>query len=77
MLTPPVEMSRRIDDNSLIFLELQDLGKPSQLAENTPHLSLSLGPSQNGTRPCRTQLSPCDFCLPGGCWLGLRSEGAK
>jgi hypothetical protein len=40
-------MSRTIVDNLLIFLELQDLGKPSQLTENTPHLSLSLGPPKS------------------------------
>jgi hypothetical protein len=37
MLTPPVEMSRTIVDNSLIFLELQHSYTVLQLAENTPH----------------------------------------
>ena len=77
MLTPPVEMSRTIVDNLLIFLELQALGKPPQLAENTPHGSLSSDPSQNGTGSGRTLLWPCDFRRSGRCWLGLRREGAK
>src|ERR1017187_8022494 len=56
-------MSRTIVDNSLIFLELQDFFAASQLTENTPHPSLCLNHSQNGTRACRTPRWPCDFCL--------------
>ena len=77
MLTPPVEMSRTIVDNLLIFLELRIFRKPHNSLK-TGHIRACFRTVPKAERGGGSKLPlACGSRLLGGCWLWLYPKGCK